>query len=250
MNKLKEYYFIYIPVLIFLLVYFQSVFFGFRNFDEDLLIKHAFVNKTFGEYVEKFCLLNLGGVSEAGGFTFSGIKNVHVSILGLPLFHTMAFLFKAKPFLYHLWGILLHSIALIFFIRFIYNFSQDKLVALFSGLLWTLFPTNVEPIIWATNWSQLIGAIFYFYTLLKVLEFVANDKLTKPSSIIFISLITMAQIGFTEHTITIPIAILITLLFKTKDFIKSIKVSSSSFLVIIIYWMIRNLLIEIGRAHV
>ena len=122
LNKVKtEYYYLIIPITITILVYFISLFYGFRNFDEDGLIKNFYVQKTFNEYVDKFLLLQTGGVSAAQGFTFSSIKNVHVSILGLPVFYLINFLFQAQPFLYHLWGLFLHCLALFFFIRFCFN---------------------------------------------------------------------------------------------------------------------------------
>ena len=118
-NFWKEYYFVIIPIVITLLMYFISLFYGFRNFDEDNLIKNFYVKKTFSEYVSKFLLLNAGGVSAAQGFTFSGIKNSHVCILGLPSIYLINFLFQAKPFLYHLWGLSLHCLALFFSYGFV-----------------------------------------------------------------------------------------------------------------------------------
>ena len=64
-NFCREYYFVLIPLSITVLIYFISLFYGFRNFDEDNLIKDFYVRKTFSEYVDKFLLLQAGGVSAA-----------------------------------------------------------------------------------------------------------------------------------------------------------------------------------------
>ena len=241
----RDYDFIFIPITITILVYFISLFYGFRNFDEDNLIKDFYVRKTFSEYVEKLLFLHLGGVSEAHGFTFSGIKNTHVCILGLPSIYLINFLFQAKPFLYHFWGLFLHCIALFFFTWFCFNFTQNKQIAMFSGLIWSIHPTNVEPIIWATNWLQLLGAAFYFFTLNKISFLIRTSLINQisPATTIFIFFITLIQILFTEHTITIPFAILITAFYQLKSFTKALKISLPSFIVIAGYWILRTTLI-------
>ena len=241
--KLKEYYFIIIPILITILIYLPSLFFGFRNFDEDNLIKDFYVRKSFGEYIGKFLFLNCGGVSEAHGFTFSGIRNIHVSILGLPLFYIINFLFQAKPFLYHLWGLFLHCLAMFFFIKLCFNLTQNKQIAIFSGLIWSIHPTNVESVIWATNWSQPLGSTLYFYTLNKISYLTSKNLPLQVSTTIFITSITLIQILFTEHTITIPFAILITVFYQLKSLKKALKISIPSFIVIVGYWLLRTNLI-------
>jgi len=247
----KNYDFIFIPIIITILIYFISLFYGFRNFDEDGLIKDFYAKKTFGEYVGKFLLLNAGGVSAAHGFTFSGIKNTHVCILGLPSIYLINFFFQVKPFLYHLLGLFLHCLALFFFIWFCFNFTQNKQIALFSGLIWSMHPTNVESVIWATNWLQPLGVAFYFFTLNKISYLIRNGLINQTiTTIIFIMYITLIQILFTEHTITIPFAILFTAFYLLKSankeidaFKKALKISLPSFAVITGYWILRTTLI-------
>ncbi len=247
----KKYDFVFIPIIITILIYFISLFYGFRNFDEDGLIKDFYAKKTFGEYVGRFLLLNAGGVSAAHGFTFSGIKNTHVCILGLPSIYLINFLFQVKPFLYHLWGLFLHCLALFFFIWFCFNFTQNKQIALFSGLVWSIHPTNVESVIWATNWLQPLGVAFYFFTLNKIIYLIRRGLINQtPPTIIFIMYITVIQILFTEHTITIPFAILFTIFYLLKSsnkepdaFKQALKISLPSFAVIGGYWILRTTLI-------
>ena len=249
----QEYYFLIIPIAITFLIYLVSLSYGFRNFDEDILIKNFYVKKTLGEYLEKFFLIHLGGASEAYGFTFSSIKNIHVSILGMPLLYLISFFFQAKPFLFHLWSLLLHCLALYFFIWFCFELTQNKYIALFSGLIWTLHPTNVEPVIWATNWPQLLGATFYFYTLRKVVS-LTNKGLASQVPIVFVLLATTIQILFTEHAITLPFAIFFTVLYQMKylnneknensnNVLKvAFKTSLPSFIVIFLYFILRTII--------
>ena len=242
----EENYFVIIPLAITFLLYAVSLTYGFRNFDEDILIKNFYVHKTFSEYIEKFFLIHFGGASEASGFSFSGISNVHVSILGVPLFYIISFLFNARPFLFHLWSLVLHLLALYFFSKLCFNLTQNKQIALFSGLIWTVHPTNVEPIIWATNWAHCLGAIFYFYTLSKIVNCI-NKGLINKTLTLFITIITALQILFTEHTITIPIAIFFTTIFYLKHLNKNnafkiaFKISAPSFLIIFGYWFLRSI---------
>ena len=167
-KKILDNYHLIVPVIIVFLLYSISLTYGFRGFDENVLIEKFYTKKTLGEYFEKFLLFQSGGASDASGFIFSSIKNFHVSILGIPTFYLINFLFKAKPFLFHLWSLMWHLLALCFFSKLVYELTLKKEIALFSGLLWALHPTNVEPVIWATNWAEPLGAFLYFFTLYKV----------------------------------------------------------------------------------
>lgn len=249
MKKIKDYYFVIIPIVITLLLYSVSITYGFRNFDEDVLIKNFYTNKTFGEYVERFLLTNASGGTEAHGFTFSSIKNVHVGILSIPLFYLINFLFQAKPYLFHLWGMLLHCLALYFFTWFCFNLTSNKNIAFIAGLLWTLHPTNIEPIIWATNWTQLFALVLYFFTLNKIILLIKDDTPSRTTTM-FIVFITLIQILFSEHTITIPFAIFLTIMYFLKYTNKvtilntAFKTSLPAFLIILGYWIFRNALIS------
>ncbi len=242
-EKWKEYYFVLIPIIVTILIYLPSLFFGFRNFDEDIIIKNFFVNKTFGEYIEKYFLLDLSGITQAHGFTFSSIKNVHFCILERPLFYLVNFLFHAKPYLFHLLGLMLHCIVVYYFTKFSYVLNQNKQITLFCGLIWAIHPTNVEPVIWATNWPALLGAVIYFYTLYKIASSI-NEGTPFHTSIAYIVIITTIQISLIEHTITIPFAILITAFHQLKSLNKALKISIPSFIVIAGYWILRTSLIS------
>ena len=247
----KDYYFVITPLIVTILVYLPSLFFSFRNFDEDNFIKDFYMQKTLGEYIDKFLFLHTGGVSEAHGFTFSGIQNIHVCILGLPSIYLTNFIFQAQPFFYHALGLFFHCSALFLFIWLCFHFTQNKQVAMFAGLIWSLLPTNVEPVIWATNWLQPFGTTLYFYTLSKIISLARKGLLQEISTSIFVLLITIIQILFTEHTITIPFGILFTTLYflksssKESNIIKrAIQVSAPSFIVIAVYWLVRTSLIS------
>ncbi len=245
-------YHIWIPLLITFLIYAISLIYGFRNFDEDILIKNFYTHKTFQEYIEKFFLVHAGGASKAHGFSFSGVQNTHVCFLGMPTIYLVAYLFKANPFLYHSWSLLLHSIAVVFLVLFAHRLTQDKKIAMFTACAWTLHPTNVESIIWATNWLQCLGAGFYFFILWWITSIIHSDMPWHVTTrqTFSIMLFTTIAILFTEHTITIPIAIFVTTFYllnnlKQKNALQnSIKTSLPSFVVIFSYWLIRNLMIS------
>jgi len=243
-KEIKNYYFVIIPILITILVYSVSLTYDFRNFDENIVIKNVYVKKTIGEYFEKYLLVNVKGTSEAFGFSFSSIKNTHVTIFGWPLFYITGFLFQVKPYIYHLWGLLLHCLALCFFILFTFRLTQSKLISLFAGLAWTLHPTNVESIIWATNWLQSFGAALYFFTLYKMIDLLQNNIKMK-FVMLFTLFMTTIGILFTEHTITIPIVIFLTVFFHIKNSFKTaLTVSFPSFITIAGYWLFRSILIS------
>lgn len=247
-NYIKKNYHLLVPILVTLLLYSISLTFDFRNFDEDGLIKNFYTPKTFSEYVQKFLLVNFGGASDASGFSFSSIRNNHVSIFGIPLFYLIIFLFKGSPLLFHLWSLFLHLIAVVCVSLFIYELTNKKEFALLSSLVWTIHPINVEPVIWATNWAHLLGAGFYFFTLYKLCFYLNRCEITLKN-IISVNLLVLIQIMFTEHTITIPFGIFFTSIYKTLstknlNFSLAYKIPLPSFLIMFSYWVFRNLFIS------
>ncbi len=238
-SLIRDSYFLFIPILITILIYTISLTYGFRNFDEDTLIKEFCVKKHFSEYLEKFLLIYSGGVTQANGFAFSSIRNVHFSLLGTPSHYLLCYLLKGIPFLFHIWGLFFHLLALYFFTKLCYIITKNKSLALFSGIMWSLHPTNVEAIIWATNWACPVGASIYFFTLYKVVSML-KEKSSSNLLISFVALSTVIQIFLVEHTIMLPIAIFLLALHETKIFKSAIKVSLPSFLVIIAYFILRT----------
>ena len=250
MNKsfqhfIKENYFYIIPILITVGLYLISLFFGFRNFDEDIIIKNFYEKRTFLECIEKYLLTSINGVTQASGFTFSGVKNVHWSPLERPVFFLTSYLFQAKPFLFHLLSLILHCINIYLFSRFCFYISRNKSISLFSSLMWGVLPTNAESIIWATNWPWLIGSVIYLITLNNVAHFFSKKNNPDTNFIIKITLLVTLQMLFHENTITIPVAIFFVVLLqgylsnKTFDYKKSFKTSLFPFLVLIAYLAIR-----------
>lgn len=246
---LKDYYFVIIPILIIFILYSVSLTYGFRNFDEDLIIQNFYTKKTLGEYIEKYFLVDWHGITQAQGFAFSSIKNVHFCILERPVFYLINFLFQSTPFLFHLLSLLLHCLVTYFFIQLIFNLCQNKQISMFSGLIWAIHPTNVEPVVWATNWPALVGAVLYFYTLNKVSLFIKKGTSWQFLTI-FISVMSLIQILFVEHTITIPIASFLIILFQMKllkqsnIFKTAIKSTIPSFIISFGYLVIRIFAIE------
>lgn len=237
----RDNYYLIVPILATILIYSISLTYGFRNFDEDTLIKNFCVNKPFGEYLEKLLLIYSNGITQSHGFAFSGIKNVHFSILCPPIRYLISFLFKGVPFLFHTWSLFLHLIALYFFIRLCHILTKNKQIAIFAGLLWSLHPINVEPIIWATNWACNMGASIYFFTLYKIASIIKN-KFSSFKIILFIILLTIVQILLVEHTIMLPISIFILVLYELKSLRTALRISIPSFLIIIIYFIIRAIM--------
>lgn len=246
---LKDHYFVIIPILIIFILYSISLTYGFRNFDEDLIIQNFFTKKTLSEYIEKYFLVDWHGITQAQGFTFSSIKNVHFCILERPIFYLINFLFQSTPFLFHLLSLFLHCLVTYFFIQLIFNLCQNKQISMFSGLIWAIHPTNVESVIWATNWPALVGAVLYFYTLNKVSSFI-NKGSSWQFLAIFISIMTLIQILFVEHTITIPIASFLIIVFQMKllkqsnIFKTAFKLTIPAFIITLGYLLTRSIAVE------
>ena len=192
------------------------------------------MKKTFSEYLQKYILLNLNGVTEASCFAFSGIRNVHFCIMERPLFYIVTFLFQAKPFLFHSWELIWHILSLFLFINLCSNLSKNKAIAMFSGFLWSIHPTNTESIIWATNWPALLGITLYFYTLNLA---VGNlDKKEINSKLIFlIFLLSIIQMNIVEHTISLPLILFLIGLQKLNNPLTALKLSTPALISALLY---------------
>ena len=247
---IQEYYFVILPILITCLIYSVSLTFGFRNFDEDVIIKDFYTNKTLGEYLEKYLLTNFSGITSAYGSAFSSIRNIHWCPLERPLFYIVNYLFKANPFFFHTLGLILHLSAAIFFILFAYNFTKSKNIALFSGIIWAIHPVNVEPVIWATNWPALLGATLYFFTLNYVTVTIQKEKVNFKHIAFIAAILFLIQILLIEHCISLPIILWAVSYFifqKTNNSSpasKAFKIFIPSFAIALVYLCIRFFLIS------
>ena len=243
----KDNYFIVIPTVVTICIYFVSLFFEFRNFDEDIIIKNFYMKKSLPEYMEKYFLLDLKGITEARGSAFSGVENFHFCLIERPLFYIVNFLFQSKPFLFHLLGLSLHLISTAIFSLLCFNLTGIKIIAFFSSLIWATHPTNVEPVIWATNWPPLTGITIYFFTLYTIAINIDRNKIDLKL-LLFIFLMTIIQTQIVEHTITIPFTIFMLVLYKLQDLRLSSKLKTAlkvfipSFIPALIYITLRSLI--------
>lgn len=247
---LKNKNYLLVPVVIIFLVYCYSLTFGFRNFDEDVIIKDFYTNKTFAEYLEKYLLTSVSGITSAHGFAFSSIQNIHFCPLERPLFYLVNYLFKANPFLFHVWGLILHITVSIFIGLFSFNLTNSKNISLFSTLIWGIHPINTEAVIWATNWPALVGAALYFGTLYFLSKKLNQNTSLSKGCITLISILTLVQVLIVEHCITLPLIIFLIVFYfsKQNSLTNSLKITLFPFIIIIAYLLIRMFLADKGLA--
>lgn len=90
-----------------------------------------------------------------------------------------AFDFKiwgGNPFGYHLTNITLHFInaTLLYFI--VYKSSKNRALALSSGILFSIFPGNVEAVAWICGRFDVFSIFFYLCSLLLFIKFIREKK--------------------------------------------------------------------------
>ena len=144
------------------LVYVQSLFNGFTNWDDIEQI-------TENPDIAAFSLQNIKKI-----FTsfYVGMYQP-VTTLSFALIHLVAGL---KPWAYHLFGILLHVCNVFMVFLFVNKISRNKMLSFFVATLFALAPVQTEAVAWASATSTLLFSFFMLLSLLQYQEFRESNK--------------------------------------------------------------------------
>jgi hypothetical protein len=129
----------------------------------------------------------------------------------LLLFQLAYSLFALQGFFYHLLSLLLHSLNA-FLVYLVanslfksFNFSHSKAWSWLTGLLFLLWPTQVEAISWLAAWPHLWVTMFY----LAAFYFYLQARLKLKNKFLFLSLLFFSLAIFTkELALTLPFLLL------------------------------------------
>ncbi len=130
----------------------------------------------------------------------------------LLLFKLAYSLFSLQGFFYHLLSLCLHSLNA-FLVYLVanslfqsFNFSRSKDWSLLTGLLFLLWPTQVEAISWLAAWPHLWVTLFY----LAAFYFYLQARLKLKNKFLFLSLLFFSLAIFTkELALTLPFLLLV-----------------------------------------
>jgi len=138
-------------------------------------LKNGFSNWDDPTYLENNPLIremSLANVKKI--FTeiyFSNYQPLH--ILSYMLEYSV---FKLDPYGYHLVSLLMHAAVTVIVVWFTFVFSEKKLIAIITGLLFAIHPMHVESIAWAAERKDLLYAFFFFASLTAYLYYIRNTE--------------------------------------------------------------------------
>lgn len=141
------------------------------------------------------------------GTSYGGSYNP-LLVLIFRFFYTF---FGLQYFGYHLVSILVHAINawLVYLLALrvfaISNIKNQKIWSILSGLLFLIWPIQVEVVSWVAAWPHIWMVLFYFWSLIKYFDFRTSAK---KSNLIWSFLFFIIALLIKETAISLPFVIL------------------------------------------
>ena len=197
--------------------------YAWKNYDEHILYEETIlpIPENFSEIFEIIKNIGFNHYFESANPLYSNISNMRGSPIDVFTCLLFFYLFKTSAFKYHLFSLILHLLntCLCFFIlkKVINDFIKIQgakisinILTMLLTLIWALHPTNVETILFATNFGALITYFFslaiFLYFLHSRDEFLKN-KLFRLSLSICLFIVYSFIILLNEYSILLPILI-------------------------------------------
>ena len=210
-----------IVVLMVFMFYAHTLNYPWRYFDERIIYDESIlpIPRSFLEILDYIKYFGIHNHFEASNPFYSTISNLRGTPLDV-VFNFIVFLcFKKNPFNYHLFSLILHILnsfllCLILlthcktYIKKSLSISdfQRKAVVIVMTLGWAFHPTNIESILFATNFGALIT---YFLCLLVIFYYLKNSgNKTIPIHLnIILFLYYLFPLFLNEYSVTLPIIV-------------------------------------------
>ena len=134
--------------------------------------------------------------------SFSSIKNFltsptlgHYLPLTMIVYTLEYFFFQDDPFYYHLTNVILHLIVTTLVFWLVVGLTRRYGLSFFVSILFGVHPLHVEPVAWIAGTSYLLGALFFFASLISYLKFskTGSYNIHYYSSLIFLLLALSAN---------------------------------------------------------
>ena len=196
------------------LIYAHTLNYPWKLFDEQIIYNETVipVPRSFSEIFEYIKYLGILSHFEASNPFYSSISNIRClpmdNLINLFIFY----LFQKNPFNYHLFSLILHLLntsILFFLLRLISRnyLTKEKKKSLFLisilTLLWSLHPTNVEAVLFTTNWTVLLTSFLCFAFMFCFLNVAPKNK-SITALITIIIFFIMAQ-STREYPFVMPV---------------------------------------------
>ncbi len=112
---------------------------------------------------------------------------------------------KQSPFIYHLSNLLLHITNSLILYHLITKLQQNRVVALFTALIFALHPCQTESVSWIAERKTLLCALFYFLALLQYATYISKPSRYKLLLLLLLGTAAMLSKGL---GVVLPISLL------------------------------------------
>ncbi len=160
--KISNYYYILLPVIVFL-IYFGSINYGFVKCDDyDLVVTNHNLIDNVDEIPAQFQRSYMNSNYYRPMINLSFLFN---SLIG-----------GTNPAYYHLFNIILHSIAVILLFIFLVKLGFDKILSFLSSIIFAVHPLFVNAVAWIPGRNDLVLGIFILMAFIFLIEYLENDN--------------------------------------------------------------------------
>ncbi len=183
------------------LLYFQTFFFDFANYDDNIYL-------TSNKYVQNLTLSNLK-------YIFSNQFYGHYFPITLLLFTLENFFFGLNPMIFHGVSVFLHLFNVILLYHLLKTLNFKNSIALIVVLFFAISPLQVESVSWLGARSNLLSSFFMFSALLFYSEYNKQQSIPK-----YLWVLTFFVLGCLSKSsaIILPLMIVILDLFQKRKF--------------------------------
>jgi len=239
LKKLSSKQLIAIILVIGFLVYLNALPNSFIWDDEEQIVKNALIQD-----VKNFPLLFSSSTFQTGGT--GRLSGYYYRPLMTASFMTNFAIWRLNPLGFHLFQLFLHlaNSALVFLIFFsLFQASKLKytrLVAFFAALIFVVHPVNIEAVAYIASTQEVLYTLF---SLLALFVFLIrkNFQFSLKLSLFFIFLALLSK---ESAIVVIPVIFLYLLIFRKRE--KAFYFAGASFLVVLIYSVLRILIARIS----
>lgn len=147
-----------------------------------------------------------------------------------------------SPEFYHANNLFFHIVVTILVYFFITKLSKNKVIALFTSLLFGIHPMHVEAVAWITARKDLLYAVFFMAGLISYLYYV--EKKVKRDKILFITccfLFFLMALLSKAVAVTFPVVLLLIDYLKQRSNVKEVLFEKVPFLVLSLFFIYHSI---------
>lgn len=215
-NKITNYYYIILPALVFI-IYFSTINYGFVKCDDyDLVVTNHHLIDDFSKIPAQFRQSYMNSNYYRPMVNISFLLN---SLIG-----------GTDASYYHLFNIILHSLAVILFFLLLVQLGFDKILSFLASIFFAVHPLFVNAVAWIPGRNDIIAGIFLLSAFIFLIRYLSNKK----GLYLLLHFISILFAFFSKETVLLsPILFLFYLFSNGKD-----KSDKKNVLNIIISWII------------